>query len=177
MKRSWQCALWFFAALVPVSADPILTYQITGDFQLQQTGNEITGHYQIQDKSNDNFYLIVKPGTGNVIGDFQLIQNAALVDDFEAEHLTLTIPNDYEIVMPGQMVTGDFVLQQTGNEISGNYNLAVQTQASTPEPATLLLLIAGTGLIVLSRCGARTRACRVDTPVHTKCLRITRLES
>jgi PEP-CTERM motif len=151
MQRSWKCTLWFLAALAPLSAGPVLTYELAGDFQLQESGNSITGHYQIQEKSNDNFYLIIREQNQTIVGELQLNQGADLSDDFEAEHLSMTIPNDYEIVLPGQTVTGDFLLQETGNSITGEYKLAIQTQTQAPEPGTLLLLSSGIGLIGLGR--------------------------
>jgi hypothetical protein len=151
MQRSWKGFLWFLAVLAPLSAGPVLTYELAGDFQLQETGNSITGHYQIQEKSNDNFYLIIREQNQTVVGELQLNQGADLSDDFKAEHLSQTIPNDYEILLPGQTVTGDFLLQETGNSISGEYKLAIQTQTQAPEPGTLLLLTSGIGLIGLGR--------------------------
>ncbi len=154
-------------AAAQLAAGPIIVlpvfnpsqYEIVGELQLQQTGNEITGEYDLtlpSPESGNNDYVLVELGN-QITGDFQLAETPTSYPQQEDFNAQLESNLEYQMTASGSEVLGDFTLSQTGNEITGSYQIAAPTGPNVPEPSTLPLFAAGGGLVAFS--GLLKRKC------------------
>jgi hypothetical protein len=132
-----------------------LELEVAGQFTLQQTGNEITGSYQLTDTDQTNSYEVINPSSNEIVGEFQLTETSSS-GSFQLQQST-TDQSLYVLVESTQDI-GTYT-QQEGNAITGNYQLGIQTSGATaPEPGSFALAAMGAGLLVLG--GYRRRARR-----------------
>ena len=127
MNRAYKhAASWILASGI-LCAGPITISQINtapsfqnpvvGEFQLQQSGNEITGSFQLNQTPPDdmNEYLIVRPSDNTSVGDFVLQET-------------------------GNEISGNFVLEQTSSPSSStqqtDYNALLMTNLSAACPTS-----------------------------------------
>ena len=132
-------------------------YEIVGDLQVQQSGNEITGDYQLDlppPEPGNNDFMLVESGN-QITGDFQLTETPGSYPQQEDFNAQLESGLEYQMTAGGSEVLGDFTLSQAGNEITGAYQIAAPTGPSVPEPAGVPLFAAGAGLVAFSRLLAR----------------------
>ncbi len=138
---------------LPSHQDPIeLDFQEVGDFQLQQTGNQITGNYSLTQTEDTHSFFVINPSDQQIMGEFQL-QESDQSGTFLVEQTTNQ--SLYVLVESGNETIGTY-LQEQGNQITGNYKLAVQAP-SAPEPASFVLSTAGIGCLALGRLLHRKR--------------------
>jgi hypothetical protein len=153
-----RCSLFGLLAIGLSRADTInpLENPIVGEFQLQQSGNEITGDYNLTQQQTNQF-LVVRPSDDEIIGRFELQQSGnSITGDFQMNHPAGDPnPDDFLLVQTETNQTlGTFVgTQELGNQISGDYQLVngQASSASVPEPGTVCLFGLGIGCIVAGR--------------------------
>jgi hypothetical protein len=145
--------------LVPPSNPDLqvtLELEVTGQFELQQTGNEITGNYKLTETDQSNTYEVINPSSNEIVGEFQLTETSSS-GSFQLEQSSSN-QSLYVLVESGNESVGTYTLQQDGNAITGNYQLGIQTSGATaPEPSSLGLAAMGAGLLVLGRYHRRAR--------------------
>lgn len=133
----------------------VLELDVAGQFELQQTGNEITGSYKLTETDQTNSYEVINPSGNEIVGEFQLTQTSSS-GSFQLEQSSSN-QSLYVLVESGNQSVGTYT-QDQGNGITGNYQLGIQTSGpSVPEPGSLGLAALGAGLLVLGRFGRRAR--------------------
>ena len=140
--------------LLSTLADPA-EYQIVGEFQLQERGNEIFGNYRLTETDSSSSYLVVDPTDAQIVGEFRL-NESSLDGSFELEQ---SATDQYQVVERGNDRLGTYTIEQDGSPITGDYKLVAQTpSASAPEPGTLFLAAMGAGCIALGSYKRRRRS-------------------
>jgi hypothetical protein len=145
--------------LIPPSSPNLqvaMELEITGQFELQQTGNAITGDYQLAETDQTNSYEVINPSSNEIVGEFQLTETDSS-GSFQLQQSS-SDQNLYVLVESGNKSAGTLTLEQDGNAITGNYQLGIQTGGpSVPEPGSFGLAAMGAGLLVLGSYRRRTR--------------------
>jgi hypothetical protein len=133
----------------------VLELDVVGQFELEQTGNEITGNYKLTETDQTNSYEVISPSSNQIVGEFQLTETSSS-GSFQLEESSSN-QSLYVLVESGNQSVGTYTADQ-GNEITGNYQLAIQTRGpSVPEPGSLGLAAMGAGLLVLGSYRRRAR--------------------
>jgi hypothetical protein len=131
-----------------------LELEVAGQFELQQTGNEITGNYTLTETDQTNSYEVINPSSNQIVGEFQLTETS-MSGVFQLQRTTT---DQYQLVESGNETVGVYTLEEQGNSVTGDYQLGIQTSgAAAPEPGSLGLAAMGAGLLVLGRFGRRAR--------------------
>ena len=156
-KHLFRCSLLGVLAIGLSQADTInpLENPIIGEFQLQQSGNEITGDYNITQQQTNQF-LVIRPSDDEIVGKFELQQSGnSITGDFQMNRPAGDPnPDDFLLVQTETNQTlGTFTAtQELGNQITGEYQLVNgQSGPNVPEPGTAYLFALGIGCIVAGR--------------------------
>lgn len=143
--KTLSLAVAFLALAVSFAcASPLTDYSVLGEFVLQQTGNEITGNYTLNQTDSNNLYLVVNPMDQQTTGTVQL-DESNLTGDFQLVEQGST--EQFQLIETGNEIAGTFTFADQGTPLSGSYQLAVQN----PEPGTFVLGAAGVVCLVLRR--------------------------
>lgn len=143
-----------------------LKLEIAGQFELQQTGNAITGDYKLTETDQTDSYEVINPSSNEIVGEFQLTETS-MSGSFQLEQSSSN-QSLYVLVEPGNESIGTYTADQ-GNEITGNYQLGIETNGATaPEPGSLGLAAMGAGLLVLGSYRRRARRPTAVIPSPTR---------
>jgi len=161
--KTFQIAIVFlpFTAFL-AQAGPI-TYDDVGTFQLQQTGNAITGEFKLTQTDSTNTYELLQSSTDQAIGTFQLTNTTGLQDtgnqitgDFTLDQ---TSTDQFELLETESNTTlttdiGSLTVNQAGSSIIGQFVLGAP-DPSTPEPGTFVLAAVGVAFLACGRLARR----------------------
>jgi hypothetical protein len=159
-----------FALAGPILAPPsdptlqiTMEIEVAGQFELQQTGNAITGDYQLTETDETNSYEVINPSSDEIVGQFQLMETDAS-GDFQLQQSS-SDQNLYVLVESGNRSVGTFTIDQDGSAITGNYQLGIQSSGpDVPEPGSFGLAATGAGLLLLGGYRHRARRPAAVTP-------------